>query len=67
MAMQPNTNYTVLTSCSRRDHSACRQPQIGTWKILSAGDVAYRPGRGWRECTVRAKYDINDCLVITLL
>jgi len=40
-----------------------RQTQIDIRKILSAGDAAYRPGRGWWECTARAKYDIYDCLV----
>jgi len=55
-----------ITSCSRRDHSISRQAQIGTRKILSAGDEAYRPGRGWWECTVRSKSDIYDCLVASV-
>jgi len=33
-----------ITPCSRRDHSVCQTSASG--KILSAGNVAYRPGRG---------------------
>jgi len=35
-----------------------RQAQIGIQKILSAGNAAYLPGRGWWECTAWAKSDI---------
>jgi len=54
-----------ITPCSRRDHSVCQTSASG--KILSAGNVAYRPGRGWWECTERAKSDIYDCLVSSII
>ena len=40
-----------------------RQAQTEIRKMLSAGNATYRPGRGWRECTTRAKSDIYDGVV----
>jgi len=43
------------------------QAQIGIRKILSGGDAAYWSESGWRECTARARYDIYNFLVNTLV
>ena len=52
-----------VTSCSRLILYAM-QAQILFWKYLGAGDAAYRPRRGWLDCTTRAKSDVYDCLVV---
>jgi len=64
--------------CCKRDYSIANNvmqqkrsfsmpgSQIGIWKILSAGDEAYRPGWEWWKCTARVKSDIYDCLVFLI-
>ena len=56
-----------VTSCSRRGHSICQASTNSILKISGCRryglDAAYRPRRGWWDCTARAKSDIYDCLV----
>ena len=56
--------HSPITSCSRRVYSVCqasanRNPENSEhrWCGLSVG-------KGWWECTARAKSDIYDCLVV---
>jgi len=57
-SMQKGIIQLPIASCSRRDHSVCQASANSILKILGAGDAAYRPRRGWWDCTARAKYDI---------
>ena len=54
-----------ITSNSRRDHSVCKASANRNPENSERGDAAYRPGRGWWECTARAKSAIYVCLVRT--
>jgi len=62
-SLQKGITQSPITSCSRRDHSVCQVSANSNPKNSERRWCGLSAGKGWWECTARAKSDIYDCLV----